>query len=138
MHVEVGESFGRERTFEAPEVAAFARSVGDTNPLHHDPDVAARTRFGGLIVSGPQLSAELSALVAHRFSRGTQMLGLEFTFRFRRAVRVGAAVRLSWTVVRAVEKPGLGLLVDCAGMIADAAGEVHVEATGRSLVTESL
>jgi acyl dehydratase len=135
--IQAGLTFGRQRTYEAEEVANFARLVGDTNPLHSDPEHSARTRFGGLIVSGPQLSAELAALVADRFSQGTDMLGLEFTFRFLQAVPVGQPVTMSWRVLKA-ERKSSGWIVDAHGTIKDEDDQVCVEAEGRSFVTEAL
>src|SRR6516164_6835409 len=60
----------------------FASMVGDTNPLHHDTDYAAATRFGRLLASGPQTTAHLLALTASHFSKRGAMLALNFGFGF--------------------------------------------------------
>ncbi|MGQ0608970.1 MAG: MaoC family dehydratase [Chloroflexota bacterium] len=52
------------RTFTADDVEAFARISGDRNPLHFDPDFAARTRLGRLVVQGGLTTGLFNALVA--------------------------------------------------------------------------
>ena len=52
--VVAGERFSREHIFSVGEAIAFALAAGDDNPLHHDAEFAARTRFGQLIVSDTQ------------------------------------------------------------------------------------
>src|SRR6202171_1543134 len=80
-------------------VSAFARAAGDDNPLHHDPDHAAGTRYGRLVASGPQTTAHLMALTASHFSRRGSMVGLEFWFRFRRPIFADETIRLEWLVI---------------------------------------
>ena len=55
-----------------------------TNPVHHDSEVAAKSRFGRLIASGPHTTAHLLALTASHFSKHGAMLGLEFRVLVRR------------------------------------------------------
>jgi acyl dehydratase len=38
-------------------IELFARISGDRNPIHFDADLAARSRFGGIIVQGGVTSA---------------------------------------------------------------------------------
>ena len=52
------------RTFTADDVDAFARLSGDRNPLHFDPEFAAATRFGRLVVQGGLTTGLFNALVA--------------------------------------------------------------------------
>jgi acyl dehydratase len=52
------------RTITADDVEAFARFSGDRNPLHFDPDFAAGTRAGRLVVQGGLTTALFNALVA--------------------------------------------------------------------------
>ncbi len=52
------------RTFTSEDVEGFARISGDRNPLHFDPDFAARTRPGRLIVHGGLTTGLFNALVA--------------------------------------------------------------------------
>ncbi len=53
-----------DRTFTAEDVERYALITGDRNPLHFDPDFAARTRPGRLIVHGGLTTGLFNALVA--------------------------------------------------------------------------
>jgi acyl dehydratase len=44
--VKFGEEFERIVIFDAAGAKAFTALVGDFNPMHHDEDFAATTRFG--------------------------------------------------------------------------------------------
>jgi short-subunit dehydrogenase/acyl dehydratase/acyl carrier protein len=46
----VGDYVTFDRTYTSQDFSAFSRLSGDTNPLHHDADFAARSRFGRPIV----------------------------------------------------------------------------------------
>jgi len=118
---------------------AFARVVGDSNPLHHDADFAATTRFGRMLASGPQTTAHLMALTASHFSKRGAMLGLEFWFRFRRPVYADETITLEWLVVAVKESSRLGgEVIDLRGRIRKQNGETAVGAKGRVLVTANL
>src|SRR4030095_12677786 len=81
-------------------VAGFAREVGDENPVHHDADFAAGTRFGRLIASGPHTTALLLALTGKHFSMRGAMLGLEFWQRFRKPIFADETILIEWLIVR--------------------------------------
>ena len=135
MAVRVGEVFSRRHVFTAEDISDFARRSGDMNPLHHDAEKAMKTRFGGLIASGTHTSSLLMGLAAAHLSRDHDTVGLEFTFRFRRAVPVGAETILSWEITTVEPNPKLGGdLVTCSGAIADHAGLRYVTATGCAVV----
>jgi 3-hydroxybutyryl-CoA dehydratase len=73
--VKVGDSFERIVTLEEASIAAFAETSGDANPLHHDRQFAARSRFGGIIAGGPQTSSLLRGLCGTWFAaRGLALL----------------------------------------------------------------
>jgi acyl dehydratase len=40
------ERFSSDVSLTPSMVVAFANAAGDNNPIHHDPDFAAHTRFG--------------------------------------------------------------------------------------------
>jgi acyl dehydratase len=118
-------------------VSAFARAAGDDNPLHHDLDHAAGTRYGRLVASGPQTTAHLMALTASHFSQRGAMVGLEFWFRFRRPVFANETIRLEWLVVSVKPNSRLGGdVIELRGRIRNEAGETAVGAKGRVLVSE--
>ncbi len=119
--------------------SAFAHALGDTNPMHHDADLAAKSRFGRLLASGPQTTAHLLALTASHFSKRGTMLGLEFWIRFRKPVFADETITLEWLVVSVKHNARLnGDVIDLRGRIRKENGETAVGAKGRVLVTEKL
>ncbi len=133
------ERFSTEIQLTPASVSAFATAAGDANPLHHDAAFAASTRFGGVIASGPQTTSLLLGLVATHFASRGAMLGLEFTFRFMRAVLADQRVKLEWLVVR-VRPAGRsgGEVVDLRGRLQTQDGRTAVGAKGRVLLTDAL
>lgn len=139
MHAFARERFSAEVQLTPAMVSEYARGVGDTNPIHHDPDFAAATRYGRLIASGTQTTALLMGLTASHFSRRGSMVGLEFWMRFRRPVFADETVRMEWLVVRATPNPKLnGDVVDLRGRMTGETGLTAVGARGRVLVTDWL
>jgi acyl dehydratase len=133
----VGERFTDTVHLNAESIRAFANSVGDSNPLHHDEVLAARSRFGRLIASGTHSASLLMALTASYFSRHAQPLGLEFKLHFHKAVCTGDTLELAWTVTRVQPKPSLGGdLVWLDGEARNQRGEVALAATATLLVTD--
>jgi acyl dehydratase len=60
----VGQHGRRTRIVNPGDIELFTELTGDRNPLHHDQDQAARSRFGGIIVQGGVTSGLLTAVVA--------------------------------------------------------------------------
>lgn len=138
-HATVGERFTQTVRLSAESIRAFANSVGDSNPLHHDEAVAARSRFGGLIASGTHSSALLLGLTASHFSRRAQPLGLEFRVQFHQAVHAGDTLELAWSVTRVQPKASLGGdLVWLDGEARNQRGEVALAAAATLLVMDAL
>ena len=52
-----------EREFSQADFDAFARLSGDNNPIHTDPDFAARSRFGRTVAHGLLLCSVLRGLI---------------------------------------------------------------------------
>ena len=139
MRARAGERFSSEVTLTPDKVAAFARDVGDDNPIHHDSAHAAATRFGRLLASGPHTTALLLALTAAHFSKRGAMLGLEFWQRFRRPVFADETIKLEWLVIRVTPNAKLGGdVVELRGRIKGEDGRTAVGAKGRVLVTDAL
>jgi len=133
------ERFSSVVTLTPKAVADYANAVGDTNPVHHDPAFAARTRYGRLIASGPHTSALLLALTAAHFSANGSVVGLEFWVKFRRPVFADETIRLEWLVVKVTPNAKLGGdIVDMRGRIVGADGKTALGAKGRVLVTPQL
>lgn len=131
---EVGESFRRELVFDADSIRQFATMSGDTNPLHHDEAYARTTRFGGLIASGGHCSALMMGAVADYMTKKGDALGLEFNFRFLKAVPAGASLTLLWTVAGIEPKPRLkGHILSLEGELRGSDGAVFVSASSKGL-----
>ena len=64
MNLEVGQRARRTKTVTARDVELYTEITGDRNPLHFDPDFAARTKFGRLVAQGGITAGMLNALVA--------------------------------------------------------------------------
>src|SRR5262245_38172041 len=124
--VRVGEEFSKPYVFTLESIRRFAVESGDANPLHHDMEMARASRFGGIIASGPQMAAVLMGLVASGMMGFGEGVGLDFHFRFKKAIPAGTEATLVWQVMDIVPHAGLkGDLLTLEGRIADAAGTVY-------------
>jgi 3-hydroxybutyryl-CoA dehydratase len=100
LRVEVGDSVSKEVTFDAAAIHTWAASIGDTNPLHHDADYAASTRFGGLIASGGHVTALMVGMLGGFFAAKGLNVGVEITCRFQTPIRAGETMLLQWQIVQ--------------------------------------
>jgi len=133
------ERFCSEVALSPAMVAEFANAAGDDNPIHHDPEFAATTRFGRPIASGPQTTALLLGLTASHFSKKGAILGLEFWVRFRQPIYADETIRLEWIVVKVTPNEKLkGEIVELRGRIKGQNGKTSLGAKGRVLVTDQL
>ena len=64
LDLTVGQTASRSLTITTGHVEQYAAITGDRNPLHFDPEFAAATKFGRLVVHGGLTSGILNALVA--------------------------------------------------------------------------
>jgi 3-hydroxybutyryl-CoA dehydratase len=139
MRTHPGERFSAELTLSPAVVADFANAAGDNNPIHHDAQFAASTRFGRPTASGPHTTALLLALTASHFSKTGAMLGLEFWVRFRRAIYADETIRLEWLVIKVTANEKLkGDVVELRGRIKGQDGKTSLGAKGRVLLTDRL
>ncbi|HKS54178.1 MAG TPA: MaoC family dehydratase [Steroidobacteraceae bacterium] len=133
------ERFSSEVTLSPATVVEFANAAGDNNPIHHDADFAATTRFRRPTASGPHTTALLLALTASHFSKTGAMLGLEFWVRFRRPIYADETIRLEWMVIKVTPNEKLqGDVVELRGRITGQDGKTSLGAKGRVLLTERL
>jgi acyl dehydratase len=133
------ERFSAEVKLSPETVMQFAEAAGDDNPIHHDAEYAAATRFGRPTASGPHTTALLLALTASHFSKKGAMLGLEFWVRFRRAIYADETIRLEWMVIKVTPNEKLrGEIVELRGRIKGQDGKTSLGAKGRVLVTDRL
>ena len=130
----VGEAFSKQVHFDVADIAEFATLCGDTNPLHHDAEYAAASRFGGIIASGPQVTSLLMAMIAAFFASRGPGVGLGFNFRLRSAVRAGELVTMRWRITAVKAKRSLGgHIISLEGEAVRPDGTVAVTATGEVL-----
>ncbi|MGI4799912.1 MAG: MaoC family dehydratase [Janthinobacterium lividum] len=118
----VGARLTKEIRFDAEAIRTTALHVGDTNPLHHDADIAAASRFGELIASGAYTSGRLAGLLSEGFgdeaADGKGQVGVDYTVRFIAPVRVDRLMRLEWTVAE-LEPRRSGTIARLEGSIVD-------------------
>jgi 3-hydroxybutyryl-CoA dehydratase len=139
MRAHPRERFSSQVTLTPAMVAAYAHAAGDDNPVHHDPEFAASTRYGRLIASGTHTTALLLGLTASHFSKTGAMVGLEFWVRFRRPVYADETICLEWLVVKVTPNDKLkGEIVELRGRIKAQDGQTALGAKGRVLVTDRL
>ena len=137
MRVRVGERFSEVIAMTVDDAIAFAKAAHDFNPLHHDHDAAANSRYKKLIVSGTQTAARLMALTATHFSKRFDVVGLDFSVRFHKAVFADETVTLEWEVVNVTPTSAQkGDVVEMKGRVTNAQGELATAATGRVLVSD--
>ena len=109
----VGETFTQRARFSDAEIRAFATSVHDHNPLHHDVAAARAAGYRGLIASGTQLGSVFMAMTATHFAEPTADgrprlgLGMGFDIRFRGPVYPEEDIDLRWTVTSIAWKESL-------------------------------
>lgn len=132
----VGQCFSKTFYFGERDISEFAGSVGDTNPLHHDREVAERSRFGGIIASGTHYSALMMGMVADHFSRAGEAVGLEFSFQFKKAVPAGATMQAEWRITEVERNDKLGGKIIHLSGILRRDDVVHVKASGKALAID--
>jgi len=86
--IHVGQSTTFSRTIGEREILLFAAASGDVNPLHLDPDYAARTQFGEPIAHGILSASLISAAIALQLP-GPGVVYVGQTLRFLRPVKAG-------------------------------------------------
>ena len=84
----IGRSARRTREISHRDIELFTELSGDRNPIHYEEAVAARSRFGGIVVQGGVTSGLLNALVAEELP-GPGSVFLEVNWRFLAPVRPG-------------------------------------------------
>ena len=93
----VGAFARRTRTVTGRDIELFTEITGDRNPIHYDAELAARSRFGGIVVQGGVTSGLLNALVAEQLP-GPGSVFLEVAWRFLAPVRPGDVITAEATV----------------------------------------
>lgn len=87
----VGATARRTRTVSHKDIELFTAMTGDRNPLHYDAELAAASRFGGIIVQGGVTSGLLNAVVAEDLP-GPGTVFLRVGWEFKAPVRPGDTI----------------------------------------------
>jgi len=131
--VRIGLRIEDEFRLDAGAIIGGARLLGDRNPLHNDPDAAARTHFGSLIACGPH-AAGLHACMLPTYVTGLGfgVVGVDFTIRYLRPVLPDVDHTMWWTVDD-TEVRGRNWQVSWSGGV-EANGARCIGATGLILI----
>ena len=73
MQIQVGQIATLTRTFTQDDFNRFAKLSGDDNPIHVDPDFAARSRFGKMVSHGMLLYSVLCGALNKHFPGAEQV-----------------------------------------------------------------
>jgi acyl dehydratase len=83
-----GQVARRSRQITTRDIELFTEMTGDRNPLHYDAELAADSRFGGIIVQGGVTTGLLNAVVAEDLP-GPGSVFLHVDWSFKAPVRPG-------------------------------------------------
>ena len=103
----------RTRAVTRRDIELFTEISGDRNPIHYDEELAAQSRFGGIVVQGGVTSGLLNAVVAEELP-GPGSVFLEVNWKFRAPVRPGDEITAEVTVTSAREDKPDHDAGDCA------------------------
>lgn len=98
MELETGAVYTFQRTFTEEDFDRFAALSGDDNPIHVDPDFAARTRFGRTVAHGMLLYSTLCAGLGTHFP-GPGTVQLEQEMMFNTPTFVGEQITIHYEVM---------------------------------------
>ena len=71
--LKTGDVFETERCFSQDDFNAFASLSGDNNPIHVDPEFAAKTHFGATVAHGMLLYTGLKGFLQNLFPGSVQL-----------------------------------------------------------------
>ncbi|KJE90199.1 hypothetical protein CAOG_01541 [Capsaspora owczarzaki ATCC 30864] len=94
----VGDKSTRDTVFTPEQVGQFSQLSQDLNPLHTDPEFAAKSRFGRCIVHGSYIVAALAGMIGTKYS-GAIYMGQ--TIKFKKPLFVGTPCSLKLDVLKA-------------------------------------
>jgi acyl dehydratase len=112
MSTRVGAVARRTRTISRRDIELFTEISGDRNPIHYDDDLAARSRFGRVVVQGGVTSGLLNAVVAEDLP-GPGSVFLEVSWKFLAPVSPGDEITAEVAVTSVREDKPITTL-DCS------------------------
>nr|PZN87069.1 MAG: acyl dehydratase [Pseudomonadota bacterium] len=96
--LDLGMEASLQKVITEADVAAFAEVTGDKNPVHLDPDFAAKTIFKERIAHGMLTASLISAVFGTKFP-GPGVIYISQTLNFRAPVKFGQTVTAKVKVV---------------------------------------
>lgn len=109
--ISVGDSRQYSKTLTREDVALFARTSGDTNPVHLDEAYAKTTEFGECIGHGMWSGALVSAAIATTLP-GPGSIYRSQTLKFLKPVKIGDTLTVQLTVTEKKDRIRL-VTIDC-------------------------
>lgn len=92
-----GHSASFTKTITAEDIQKFADATGDTQPLHLDPSVAARSRFKEPIAHGMLTASVISAAIGVELAPNKVVIYMSQNLRFRAPVKPGETLTATVT-----------------------------------------
>lgn len=106
MKIQVGQTASVKRTFTQSDFDRFAALSGDDNPIHVDPEFAARTKFGHTVAHGMFLYSVVCSVLGTRLP-GPGTLQIEQELMFPTATPAGEEVDVRLEVINVQPVEGL-------------------------------
>lgn len=110
--IQVGDTTTYSKTLTAEDARLFARTSGDTNPIHLDENYAKSTPFGGCIGHGMWSGALVSAAIATTLP-GPGSIYRSQTLKFLKPARIGDTLTVTLNVLEKKDKVKL-ITLECA------------------------
>ena len=101
-----------QRVVKQDRINAYADASGDHNPIHIDPEFAAKTQLGGTVAHGMLILAWLSEFMTENFGEDWVATG-SLNARFKAAAYPGDTITVSGEVIK-TEQESDGILVECS------------------------
>jgi acyl dehydratase len=112
--ITIGQTATYSKTLAERDIILFAEVSGDVNPVHIDPEFAARSMFGERIAHGAWTGSVVSAALALVLpGPGTVYLGQ--TLSFRAPVKIGDTVTVTLTVTEKRDDKQF-ITIDCVAV----------------------
>jgi acyl dehydratase len=135
----VGDFFSESIIFTKEDIIKKAIECGDHNFIHSDEARAEKTRFKSIIASGSAMSAIFSSMIPTYFSKKTNMLGLEMSFKFQAPIHAGISYTMKWTIDEIiVSSEKLDEILLLSGVIYDDTKAVQVTGYAKILLLDKL
>ena len=125
--IKTGDKYRHEVSYTQEGVIAFAEITGDKNPIHLDPEFAAKTPFGRPIVHG-FLSASVFSKVFGMLFPGQGTIYLSQEMSFRAPVFAGEKYTAEFEVIDVNTEKHIGT-IKC--LLLDAAGKEGITGTAK-------